>query len=175
MSTDIVIVAAARTAVGKFGGTLAATPAPELGAAVINELLKRAKLEGGQIGGELRRFGHCAHGPVRGRVEVARYLHRQPGSGSQLAGPVPEQLGVAGNPLQDGVGQHDVGVGFRCPGGDVTEYRVDAALAGGGHHLRRAIDGLDHGVRPALRQDGGQVSGTAAQVDDAARRLGAGK
>jgi acetyl-CoA C-acetyltransferase len=50
MSTDIVIVAAARTAVGKFGGTLASTPAPELGAAVINELLKRAKLEGGQIG-----------------------------------------------------------------------------------------------------------------------------
>ena len=30
---DIVIVSAARTAVGKFGGTLAKTPAPELGAA----------------------------------------------------------------------------------------------------------------------------------------------
>ena len=29
---DIVIVAAARTAVGKFGGTLAKTPAPDLGA-----------------------------------------------------------------------------------------------------------------------------------------------
>ncbi len=39
MSTDIVIVAAARTAVGKFGGTLAKTPASELGAAVIAELL----------------------------------------------------------------------------------------------------------------------------------------
>jgi acetyl-CoA C-acetyltransferase len=50
MSTDIVIVAAARTAVGKFGGTLASTPAPELGAAVIAELLKRAKLEGDRIG-----------------------------------------------------------------------------------------------------------------------------
>ncbi|MFT3956287.1 MAG: acetyl-CoA C-acetyltransferase [Piscinibacter sp.] len=50
MSTDIVIVAAARTAVGKFGGTLASTPAPELGAAVISELLKRAKLEGDRIG-----------------------------------------------------------------------------------------------------------------------------
>jgi len=49
MSTDIVIVAAARTAVGKFGGTLAKTPAPELGAAVITELLKRAKLKGEQI------------------------------------------------------------------------------------------------------------------------------
>jgi len=50
MTTDIVIVAAARTAVGKFGGTLAATPAPELGAAVIVELLKRAKLSGDRIG-----------------------------------------------------------------------------------------------------------------------------
>ena len=49
MSTDIVIVAAARTAVGKFGGTLAKTPAADLGAAVIVELLKRAKLSGDQI------------------------------------------------------------------------------------------------------------------------------
>jgi acetyl-CoA C-acetyltransferase len=47
---DIVIVAAARTAVGKFGGTLAGTPASELGAAVIQELLKRSKLAGDQIG-----------------------------------------------------------------------------------------------------------------------------
>ncbi len=50
MSTDIVIVAAARTAVGKFGGTLAKTPASELGATVIKALLERARLEGGQIG-----------------------------------------------------------------------------------------------------------------------------
>jgi len=49
MTTDIVIAAAARTAVGKFGGTLAKTPAPELGAAVIAELLKRAKLSGDQV------------------------------------------------------------------------------------------------------------------------------
>src|SRR5215210_5124005 len=47
---DIVIVAAARTAVGKFGGTLAKTPAPELGAAVVSALLERAKLSGEQIG-----------------------------------------------------------------------------------------------------------------------------
>ena len=50
MSTDIVIVAAARTAVGKFGGSLAKTPAPELGAAVIANLLERARLSGDQIG-----------------------------------------------------------------------------------------------------------------------------
>jgi len=49
MTTDIVIVAAARTAVGKFGGTLAKTPAPDLGAAVVVDLLRRAKLSGEQI------------------------------------------------------------------------------------------------------------------------------
>jgi acetyl-CoA C-acetyltransferase len=49
MSTDIVIVAAARTAVGKFGGTLAKTPAPELGATVIKALLERSGLTGAQI------------------------------------------------------------------------------------------------------------------------------
>ena len=48
--SDIVIVAAARTGVGKFGGTLAKTPASELGAAVIKSLLERARLSGDQIG-----------------------------------------------------------------------------------------------------------------------------
>ena len=49
MSTDIVIVAAARTAVGKFGGTLAKIPAPELGATVIRALLERARLQPDQV------------------------------------------------------------------------------------------------------------------------------
>jgi acetyl-CoA C-acetyltransferase len=47
---DIVIVAAARTAVGKFGGTLAKVAAPELGATVIRALLERSGLSGEQIG-----------------------------------------------------------------------------------------------------------------------------
>ena len=49
MTTDIVIVAAARTAVGKFGGTLAKTPASELGATVLKALLERSKLTGEKI------------------------------------------------------------------------------------------------------------------------------
>ena len=49
MSEDIVIVAAARTAVGRFGGSLARLAAPELGATVIRDLLLRSKLEAGQI------------------------------------------------------------------------------------------------------------------------------
>ena len=39
---DVVIVAAARTAVGKFGGSLAKVAAPELGATVIKALLARS-------------------------------------------------------------------------------------------------------------------------------------
>ena len=50
MSQDIVIVAAVRTAVGKFGGSLAKTPAPELGAVVLKALLERTGLSSGQIG-----------------------------------------------------------------------------------------------------------------------------
>ena len=49
MTTDIVIVAAARTAVGKFGGSLAKVPASELGATVLKALLERAKLTGEQV------------------------------------------------------------------------------------------------------------------------------
>ena len=47
---DIVIVAAARTAVGKFGGSLAKTPATELGATVIKALLERSGLPADAIG-----------------------------------------------------------------------------------------------------------------------------
>ncbi len=48
--TDIVIVSAARTAVGKFGGTLAKTPATELGAVVVREAIARARLDPAQVG-----------------------------------------------------------------------------------------------------------------------------
>ena len=43
--TDIVIAGALRTAIGKFGGTLAKTPAPDLGATVIRELLARTRVK----------------------------------------------------------------------------------------------------------------------------------
>jgi acetyl-CoA C-acetyltransferase len=47
---DIVIVAAGRTAVGKFGGALAKTPATELGAAVVKAVLERSGLSADLIG-----------------------------------------------------------------------------------------------------------------------------
>jgi len=47
---DIVIVSAARTAVGKFGGSLARIPATELGSIAIKAALERAKLDPAQVG-----------------------------------------------------------------------------------------------------------------------------
>lgn len=46
---DVVIVAAQRTAVGKFGGAFNNVPASELGAAVIRALLQKSGISGEQI------------------------------------------------------------------------------------------------------------------------------
>ena len=48
-SNDIVIVSAGRTAVGSFSGSFAATPAHDLGAAVIKGVLEQAKVEAGDV------------------------------------------------------------------------------------------------------------------------------
>ncbi len=49
MSKDVVIVAAARTAIGSFAGSLAAVPAHKLGAVVVRSLLERSGLQADQI------------------------------------------------------------------------------------------------------------------------------
>ncbi|HXW71326.1 MAG TPA: acetyl-CoA C-acetyltransferase [Methylocella sp.] len=49
MADDIVIVSAARTGVGSFNGAFAATPAHELGAAVIKAALSRAKADAAEV------------------------------------------------------------------------------------------------------------------------------
>ena len=60
--TDIVIVSAARTAVGSFNGTLAPLPAHELGKVVIGEALKRADVAPGDVSevimGQILTAGH---------------------------------------------------------------------------------------------------------------------
>jgi len=79
--TEIVIVAAARTAVGKFGGSLAKTPASELGAIVIQDLLKRTGLKGEQISevilGQVLQAG-CGQNPARQAVIKAGLPHGVP-------------------------------------------------------------------------------------------------
>jgi len=46
---EVVIVGAVRTAIGKFGGSLAGVPAQEMGAVVIAEALKRSGIEPDQV------------------------------------------------------------------------------------------------------------------------------
>ena len=49
MSKKVVIASACRTAIGSFGGSLANTPAPDLGAVVIKEALSRAGVKPEQV------------------------------------------------------------------------------------------------------------------------------
>ena len=68
---DVVIVAAGRTAVGKFGGSLAKTPASELGAHVIRGLLAQTGISGETISevimGQVLTAG-CGQNPARQAV-----------------------------------------------------------------------------------------------------------
>jgi acetyl-CoA C-acetyltransferase len=80
--TDIVIVAAARTAVGKFGGALAKTPAAELGATVIRDLLRRSGLPGDQVSevimGQVLQAG-CGQNPARQAIIKSGLPNAVPG------------------------------------------------------------------------------------------------
>ncbi len=79
---DIVIVAAGRTAVGKFGGSLAKVPATELGATVIKAVLERAGLSAELIGevimGQVLTAG-VGQNPARQAVVKAGFPHGVPG------------------------------------------------------------------------------------------------
>jgi acetyl-CoA C-acetyltransferase len=69
--TDVVIVAAKRTAIGKFGGSLTKVSAPELGAAVIQALLAETGVKPEQISevilGQVLAAG-CGQNPARQTV-----------------------------------------------------------------------------------------------------------
>ena len=79
---DIVIVSAARTAVGKFGGSLAKTPATELGAAVIKALMERSGLSADLVGevimGQVLAAG-VGQNPARQSVLKSGLPHAIPG------------------------------------------------------------------------------------------------
>lgn len=79
---DIVIVAAGRTAVGKFGGSLAKIPATEFGAAVIKGVLERSGLSADQLGevimGQVLTAG-VGQNPARQSVIKAGFPNGIPG------------------------------------------------------------------------------------------------
>ena len=60
---DVVVLSAVRTAIGKYGGGLAAVPPCDLGATVVREAVSRAGVEPGQVGHTV--FGNVIHTEVR--------------------------------------------------------------------------------------------------------------
>ncbi|HOF50821.1 MAG TPA: acetyl-CoA C-acyltransferase family protein [Rhodoferax sp.] len=59
MSREVVVVSAVRTAIGTFGGSLKDIPPTELGAQVVRESLKRAHVDGKDVGHVV--FGHVVN------------------------------------------------------------------------------------------------------------------
>lgn len=78
---EVVIVAATRTAVGSFQGSLATVPAAELGAAVIRQLLAKTGLNGNQVDevilGQVLTAG-CGQNPARQASILAGLPHTVP-------------------------------------------------------------------------------------------------
>jgi acetyl-CoA C-acetyltransferase len=60
---DVVVLSATRTAIGKYGGGLAAVPPCDLAATVVREAVGRAGVEPGQVGHTV--FGNVIHTEVR--------------------------------------------------------------------------------------------------------------
>jgi acetyl-CoA C-acetyltransferase len=92
--TDIVIASAVRTAIGKFGGTIAKIPAPELGALVIRCALARAKVQPDQVSdvimGQVLTAGQGQNGARQAAIKAglpqevpAMTINRVCGSGLQ--------------------------------------------------------------------------------------------
>jgi acetyl-CoA C-acetyltransferase len=71
---DILILSATRTAIGKYGGGLAAVPPCDLAAAVVREAVRQARVEPADVGHVV--FGNVIHTEVRdmylGRVAAVR-------------------------------------------------------------------------------------------------------
>src|SRR5205085_8819177 len=79
---DAVIISAVRTAIGKFQGSLGEVSAPDLGAIVVREAVKRAGIEPKQV-------DECIMGCV-----VAAGLGQNPARQAALKGGLPPEVGA---------------------------------------------------------------------------------
>ncbi len=143
MPQDIVILDGARTAIGTFGGSLAATPPIELGAVVAREALARAGVEAGQI-------GHVVFGHVIDTEPRDMYLSRV----AAMAAGVPETVPAMNVNRLCGSGVQAIVSAVQA----LALGDADFALAGGAESMSRAPY-----ILPAARW--GQKMGDAGGVD----------
>jgi acetyl-CoA C-acetyltransferase len=143
MTSDIVILDGARTAIGTFGGSLAGTPPIALAAHAAKAALRRAGVEGGQI-------GHVVFGHVINTEPRDMYLSRV----AAMEAGVPEETPAMNvNRLCGSGAQAIVSAVQALAMGD-----ADFALAGGAESMSRSPYTL-----PAARW--GQKMGDAGAVD----------
>jgi acetyl-CoA C-acetyltransferase len=113
--TDIVIVGAARTAVGAFNGAFANTPAHELGAAAIKEALARAKVDPADVD-EL----------IMGQVLTAGQ-GQNPARQAAMAAGIPQEATAWGLNQLCGSGLRAVALGLQ----QIANGDADIVVAGG--------------------------------------------
>jgi acetyl-CoA C-acetyltransferase len=143
MTDDIVILSAARTAIGTFGGALAAVPPATLGATAAKAALDRAGVEGGRI-------GHVVFGHVINTEPRDMYLSRV----AAMEAGVPETVPAMNvNRLCGSGAQAIVSAAQALALGD-----ADFALAGGAESMSRSPY-----ILPAARW--GQKMGDAGAMD----------
>ncbi len=117
--TDIVIVSAARTAVGSFLGSFANTPAHELGAAVIKELLERSGVPAADVSET-----------ILGQVLTAGQGQNPARQAHILAG-LPEEASAWGINQVCGSGLRTVALGAQ----QIMTGQADIVIAGGQENM----------------------------------------
>jgi acetyl-CoA C-acetyltransferase len=113
--SDIVIVGAARTAVGAFSGAFANTPAHELGAVAIKEALARAKVETAEV-----------DEVVLGQV-LAAGQGQNPARQAAIAAGIPQEKTAWGLNQLCGSGLRSVAIGLQ----QIANGDADVIVAGG--------------------------------------------
>jgi len=145
--TDIVIVGAARTAVGAFNGAFANTPAHELGAAAIKEALSRAKVEAGEV-----------DEVIMGQILTAAQ-GQNPARQAAMAAGIPQEKTAWGLNQLCGSGLRTVAIGLQ----QIANGDADIIVAGGqesmslaphAQHLRAGIKMGDAKFVDTMIKDG---------------------
>lgn len=143
---EVYIVAAVRTPIGSFGGSLSSVPATRLGAAAVTEALKRTGLEGKQIG-ELF-FGNVISAGLGQAPATQVAIHA--GLGDQVPATLVNKVCASGmkavmlasQSIQ--LGQQDIVVAGGMENMSAIPYYLTKARYGYRYGNGELIDGLTH-------------------------------
>ena len=111
MATDVVIVEAVRTAMGRRNGMLSGTHPVSLGAQVLREVVRRAGIDGGMVGdvvfGNVSQVGEQAANIGRNVVLEAGFPYTVPGTTvDRQCGSSQQAIHFAANLISSGVCRH---------------------------------------------------------------------